>query len=56
MQSLGLSGFRQPPPLLEGFPILSQEARMQLHYEIMEAIDREAIALAAASAERTADF
>jgi len=29
---------------------------MQLHYKIIEAIDREAIASAAASAERTADL
>ena len=53
---LGSSGFKQFLPLLEGFPTLSQEARMQLYYKIMEAIDREAAASAAVSAKRTADL
>ena len=56
IQLSGLSEFRQPPPLLEGFSIPSQETKIQLHYKIIKVIDKEAAASAAVNIKYTADL
>ena len=56
MQSSGSSRFRQPPPLLEGFPILSQDVQMQLIREEFTELNRQITADAAARALQQAEF